>query len=376
MSNSHLLETLYTTHSSGKVGSWQIEVKCPLETRGAIIITRAKKTLDGKATENIRTIAKGKNIGRSNETSALDQALSEARSKISKKVDKGYTFEQPQEGQVATNGLGLTKPMLATEHSKVKNVPYPALAQPKLDGNRCLAARIDGEVKLWSRGSKYIDLPHVSEALESILTDESTILDGELYCHGYPLQTINGWIKKAKPESINIQYHVYDMVIDEPYQERVAQLETLVPDNHSHIVLTDTKLVENEEEVMALHQQWVDDGYEGAIVRTNDKGYEPKRSKSLIKVKSFQDAEFNIVDVIEGTPRIKDGETLNVAIYVCETDEGKRFNVTAPGTMYEKHSAWQERLSAIGRALTVKFFNLTNDGLPFLPVALRLRDDL
>lgn len=246
----------------------------------------------------------------------------------------------------------------------------------KQDGNRCLAARIDGEVKLWSRGSKYIDLPHIAEALESILTDEKTILDGELYCHGYPLQTINGWIKKAKPESINIQYHVYDMVIDEPYQERVAQIETLIPDNHNYIVLTDTQLVESEEAVMALHQQWVDDGYEGAIIRTNDKGYEPKRSKSLIKVKSFQDAEFNIVDVIEGTPRIKDGETLNVAIYVCETDDGKRFNVTAPGTMFEKHSAWQERLSVIGRALTVKFFNLTAGGIPFLPVALRLRDDL
>lgn len=99
MSNTYLLETLFTTHSSGKVGSWQIEVKCPLETRGAIIITRAKKTLDGKAVENIRTIAKGKNVGRANETSALEQALSEARSKISKKVDKGYTFEIPEAGR-------------------------------------------------------------------------------------------------------------------------------------------------------------------------------------------------------------------------------------------------------------------------------------
>lgn len=99
MSNTYLSETLFITHSSGKVGSWEIEVKCPLETRGAIIITRAKKTLDAKPTENIRTIARGKNIGRSNETSALDQALLEAKSKISKKVDKGYTYTKPKEGQ-------------------------------------------------------------------------------------------------------------------------------------------------------------------------------------------------------------------------------------------------------------------------------------
>ncbi|PTB98580.1 hypothetical protein C9975_10425, partial [Thalassospira xiamenensis] len=219
-------------------------------------------------------------------------------------------------------------------------------------------------------------LPHIAAALDSILTDDSPILDGELYVHGYPLQTINGWIKKAKPESINIQYHVYDLVMDEPYQERIAQLETIVPDNHDHIVLTQTELVDSEADVISLHYKWVEEGYEGAIVRTNDKGYEPKRSKSLIKVKSFQDAEFKIIDVIEGTPRIKDGETLNVAIYVCETTEGKTFNVTAPGNMYEKHTAWQERQSAIGKDLTVKFFNFTNDKLPFLPVALRLRDDL
>lgn len=97
MSNTYLLETLYTTHSNEKVGMWEIEVKCPLETRGAIIITRSKKTLDGKATESVRTIAKGTNIGKANEKSALDKALSEAHSKITKKVKKGYRPETTKE---------------------------------------------------------------------------------------------------------------------------------------------------------------------------------------------------------------------------------------------------------------------------------------
>lgn len=300
----------------------------------------------------------------------------EAKSKISKKVDKGYTYTKPKEGQQSTNGLGLTKPMLATDFTKIKRIDYPVLAQPKLDGNRCLAARVDGEIKLWSRGGKHISLPHVENALEELLTDETTILDGELYCHGYPLQTITSWIKKAKPETVHIEYHVYDLVTSQNYQERLAQLETLIPDDHLHIVLTPTVLVHNESQLMEQHQNWVDNEYEGTIIRTDNVGYEPKRSRSLIKLKDFQDSEFDIVDVIEGSSRIKDGETLNQAIYVCKTPSGSTFNVTAPGTMHEKHSAWIERLSAIGRKLTVKYFNLTPDGIPFLPVALRLREDI
>lgn len=65
-----------------------------------------------------------------------------------------------------------------------------------------------------------------------------------------------------------------------------------------------------------------------------------------------------------------------MAIYTCVTSDGVLFEATAPGTMQEKHIAWEKRLSAIGKMLTVKFFNMTPNGAPFLPVALRLREDI
>lgn len=64
-------------------------------------------------------------------------------------------------------------------------------------------------------------------------------------------------------------------------------------------------------------------------------GYEQgKRSKTLLKVKDFQDGEFLVVDVQRG----KRNERLDteVAIFVCETADKKQFNVTAPGTAQEK----------------------------------------
>jgi DNA ligase-1 len=370
-------KTLYINHSSGKTGSWHIEVRNALETRGATIVTQACKVVGGKAVENTKIIARGKNIGKANETSPLEQAIFEAKSKVQQKFDKGYTEEMPTAGEKATNGLGLTKPMLAYEREKAGALTYPAFAQPKLDGNRCLAARIDGKVKLWSRGGKEIVLPHIAEALEEVLVEDGTILDGELYVHGEILQTINSWIKKSRPETARIQYFIYDMVMDECYQERQCRLETLIPSNHSQLVLCETVVVASEEELMERHQAWVAAGYEGSIVRDASAGYETKRSKSLVKVKDFQDAEFTILAVHAGTPRtLKCGTQLQCAVYECSAGNGATFRVTAPGDMHKKHEAYEDAQAAIGKPLTVKFFNKTAEGIPYLPVAIDIRDSL
>lgn len=369
-------ETLFINHSSGKTGSWEIVVES-LPNGHANISTHACKVLGGNPVTYTRVVTEGKNIGRANETSPLEQAISEAQSKVAKKVDKGYLRDKPEEGVVATNGLGLTKPMLAHEFSKVGKVNYPAFAQPKLDGNRCLAARVNGEITLWSRSGKLFDLPHIKAALDDVLVEEGVILDGELYVHGKVLQEINALIKKQRSETTQIQYHVYDMVLEQNYQERLARLETMIHDNHSHIVLCETHIVNNEDELMERHAHWVALGYEGSIVRDSDTAYQSKRSKALIKVKDFQDAEFEVVAVQQGTPRtLKCGTALECAIYECCAGNGLRFRVTAPGDMHQKHQAYLERASAIGKRLTVKFFNKTADGIPFLPVAIDFRADM
>ncbi|MCO4319974.1 hypothetical protein [Aliidiomarina quisquiliarum] len=365
--------TLFINHSSGKTGSWQIIVEA-LPNGHAQLTTHACKVVGGTPVINTRTVTEGKNIGRSNETTPLEQAISEAKSKVGKKIDKGYSYEQPEAGTVATNGLGLAKPMLAYEFSKVGRINYPAFAQPKLDGNRCLAARVGNEILLWSRGGKFFDLPHIKAALEDVLTEEGIILDGELYIHGQVLQTINALIKKPHRETTQIQYHVYDLVLDQNYQERLCRLETLINDSNEHIVLCETHIANSEDELMELHARWVGAGYEGTIVRDGNSPYQNKRSKSLVKVKDFQDDEFEVLSVLKGTPRtLKCGTVLQCAIYECCAGNGSKFRVTAPGDMHQKHEAFLKADTAVGRPLTVKYFNKTKDGVPFLPVAISLR---
>ncbi len=124
----------------------------------------------------------------------------------------------------------------------------------------------------------------------------------------------------------------------------------------------------NVPHLRVLQRQAVADGYEGLMWRRRGAKYQHgRRSPDLLKVKTWQDREFKIVDVQEGR-----GKFAGAAIFTCETDPPKnlRFNVTAPGDMEEKAKYLKRR----GGWLTVKFFELSDDGVPLFPVGLAVRD--
>lgn len=371
-------QLLYKLHTDGKVGSWQVETLLnPDGTATNRFLTT--KVLGGKSVETTNQVTKGKNVGRSNETSPLEQATFEAQSKANKKLDQGYVTEKPEAGAKVTNALGFARPMLAQPIEKVKAWDFPVHVQPKLDGHRLLATIKDGKVELYSRGGKTANIVHVSEALQRMHDEgrwDGTTLDGEIYLHGESLQAISSLVKRPQEDSAKLVYNIYDIMLDKPYWARFEILQyTLQLGDAPALDLSECHLVKTEERLNHLHSTYLAQGYEGTIVRQGNAGYEEgKRSKSLMKKKDFQDAEFKITGVSEGKPneRLK----TRVAIYHCITDEGKEFTVTAPGNAQEKHEHAVNGRENIGRSLTVKFFNFTPDGIPFLPVALRVREDI
>ncbi|KXJ58418.1 MAG: hypothetical protein AXW14_16670 [Alteromonas sp. Nap_26] len=370
-------QLLYKAHSNGKIGTWRVLVED--EGHCAIMTVAAAKVIGGKEVITETEYAAGKNIGRANETSYLEQAVSEARSKVAKKIDNGYTETKPEEGTVATNGLGLIKPMLAQPIEKVKQWDYPVMVQPKLDGHRMLATVVDGKAILYSRQGKLLDVEHIREKLQTLFDRgfwDGKTLDGEVYAHGETLQTISSLVKKPKPESTKLVYHIYDMVSDMTYPDRHLEVTTLVETlDELCVVVVDSVEVDNKEELDSLHAEAIGHGYEGTIVRQSDFPYGVgKRCKSLMKKKDFQDAEFEIVGLTKGKPNRRQGT--EVGIYRCKTDKGVEFSVTAPGDADEKHEHALSGEEHIGKYLTVQFFNLTADGCPFHPVALRIREDV
>lgn len=376
-------KTIYAPTKTGNVKTWECHVSHNVNGVATLtIITRTK--LDGKTITRDDVITEGKNLGKSNETTPFEQAISEAKSRYNKKQDHGYSLKIPTDiSKASSNALGLPRPMLAHPINKVKVVEFPAWFQPKLDGHRALVTKRDGEMLMYSRQGKLITtMGHILKHLEDKV-DEGVIFDGELYMHGEMLQNIGSFIKKARPESANIVYNVYDIIMDVSYTQRMAKLRIIfgneVPgiDNTNPVVLVATSYVENMQDAQYLTENAITLGYEGGILRTPDKGYLAGfRSRQLLKIKKFDDSEHVIVDVVEGKDHVVNDVNLKVACFVCETPEGKRFDVTAHGDMYQKDRLWHEREQHIGKLVTIQHSGYTKEGKPWHPVCLRFREDI
>ncbi len=373
-------QTLYRINANKSVGSWQIQVLENVDGTASIITTQTK-VLGGKGVESVTTVDKGKNLGKGNETTATEQAIINAQATANKKIKKGYLTDIPTGEEQVTNSLGFLKPMLAQTLDKVKNWQFPVLCSPKLDGHRLLATVEDNQVVLYSRQGKTVKLPHIQCELQKLFDENiwnGTTLDGEIYLHGESLQTISSLVKKEQPQTEQLKYFLYDTIQpNKPYQHRLSFINGLLNDNNESICIVETKEITTTNELDLFHSENLSSGYEGTMMRWSDTGYEDgKRSKSLIKKKDFQDAEFTIVAVEQGKTVTRNGNTYELPIYLCETENGQQFNCVASGTLQEKHQAWLEKDQAIGKPLTVKFFNFTDNNIPFLPVAIGLRNDI
>ena len=317
-----------------------------------------------KVQETTPVQVKGKNIGRANETSDKEQLLAEFDALVKRQRDRGYS-EDGSADHIPT------KPMLANKyHERKHKIIWPCYAQPKLNGYRMLKES-DGK-NAWTRGGK----AHVMECVEHLMWKSGKIMtDGELLLPDMPLLQVTARAaKKFRDDGVSetLIYMVYDMV-DPLYSFgiRWAALLDLEQDFPKQVKLVQTFSVANEEELLAAHARFVEQGYEGTIVRSGDDGYNVgHRSNSLLKLKDFDDAEFRIVDVVEGKGSFK-----GKAIFVCETAAGYRFNVTPEGTHKYKAELWDTREDHIGKWLTVRYQDLSEDGAPQVPVGVVIREE-
>ena len=343
---------LYQKTATGAINQWRVW------TEGDTIYTEYGQ-MGGKLQVTPGQVAEATNVGRSNERNPEEQAIFEADSMMKKQLRLKYskTIEEANKIRI--------QPMLASDGKKVKNIPFPVDVQRKYDGLRAMRVFVDGKQKLLSRGNKYYDLEHIEKELSQILPD-NMMSDGEFYIHGISLQNINSLVKKPQAGSEDIEYHIYDMPSQQVWSERKKLLESFT--STSKIKFVETFKANSIAEIEDLHDQFINEGYEGAIIRLQDGAYAfGKRSKKLLKWKSFEDKEFKIVAMERGT-----GKYSECPIFTCENDlNDALFNVTPMGTMQEKKEMLDK--SNIGKLLTVKFIGRTDDFIPKFAVGKTIR---
>lgn len=363
-----VLPTLYKRTSGGGVQVWNMTILPHNDDAGILHVEYGLQ--GGKQQVQEETIHKGKNAGKKNATTGYQQAVAEGKARWEKQLTrKGYG--ETVEASAATRAIS---PMLAHPYDKkTGKIDWTtAYAQPKFDGFRLLATcTADGKVTLRSREGKPMPaLIHIVEYLEKnppIDEGEPLILDGEAYCHGFSLPQISSACKKAGELTPRIRYHVYDVVLpNASFEDRHLYIQDLFEDD-TIVKTVKTVKVRSEADLMRCQAEFVGEGYEGAMLRYGNVGYEAgKRSSHLLKVKTFQDDEFVVVDYKFGR-----GKYEKTPIFVCETEAGHNFDVTAPGTMEEKEILGAYAAQCVGQMLTVKYQYLTKTGepVPFLPVA-------
>ena len=118
-----------------------------------------------------------------------------------------------------------------------------------------------------------------------------------------------------------------------------------------------------------LYGQWQERGYEGQMIRLNVP-YENKRSKSLLKRKEFQDNEYEILGVEEGSGN----RSGTVGYFNFVTPEGVAFKSNIKGNFEYLTELLENRESLIGKQATIKYFRLTPDGVPRFPYVVAIRD--
>jgi DNA ligase-1 len=340
---------------TGKTKYWQIRVveefphvlvEVEFWQEGSIHQRQARKVL-------------GKNLGRANETTPMQQALKEAQADFVKQQDKGYS----EDGTTTSEFL---LPMLAKDHKDTaKRLVFPCWGQPKLDGARCLFHPKRG---FWSRLGKVfpVNLDHLFWDVGDV------ILDGELILpKPYTFQETMSAVKKQGDLTPLLEYHVFDIIMPGGFEARWRDFWTAQPANPpAQLIPVNTICMHGQDDVQRFFALFMEEGYEGLILRNKEGLYEiGQRSHHLQKYKEFIDEEFQIIDVVDGI-----GKEEGAAVYICKNANGQEFRTRPIGSYEDRKQQFQNKEQLIGQWVTVRYQNLTDEGKPRFPVGRGLRE--
>ena len=260
----------------------------------------------------------------------------------------------------------------------------PVFMQPKLDGVRCLIQQEfhkDGDkVVAYSRtGKKWLNIDHILQSLKPFFAgNPDVILDGELYNHALKddFEKIISCVRKTKPTDVDraesrklVQFHCYD-IVDETttFDERYKFVFDNLRDSYG-VRTVQTHEVHAEKYAYQLHQTFLDNGYEGSILRLNTE-YHCKRSHSLRKFKDFLDAEAVLVDWVEGKGKRKG----TIGKFIAIDADGNEFGMPVMDNFKKLQANFEEMQEWVGEIATFTYFERTKANSYRHPLFKAIRD--
>jgi ATP-dependent DNA ligase len=381
---------LFKLNSKNTISKWQIVIE--KEGENYMLKTSFGLAQEGSKQQVHTTIIEK---GKANRNT-LQQANLEATSKWNEKTKRDTFTEMIP---VSTNTTGIrpvVRPMLANSFdkelyetgnkSRAFKLSFPVCVQRKFDGIRCLSSQEDTNIVMESRkGVAFQNFNEIRKEVKFILEQYPNVyLDGELFTPDLSFETISGLVrlqtKNASKEQLatieQIEYHIYDVYDPNnvlwSFNERKDFLSALKTRYSlvTKIVFVETEIADNMAEVKQKHDLYVQEGFEGLILRDGSGPYEQnKRSKYLQKYKEFMEEEFLITGSHDG-----EGHDKGMVIWECVTSTGKTFSAKPQGSFEERKRMFLIASTCIGKQLTVVFQEYSTDGIPRFPVGKGIRD--
>jgi len=316
-----------------------------------------------------RSPCKAKNVGKANETTPEEQAVLEGRAYLVKKLKKDY-YPTEEEAKAADKIM----PMLA-EHFPDFPMEPPFYAQPKFDGMRLMQVNTEGNtVNITRTGQSLETVPFIDNAAKKIISHLSKAsLDGELYVHGEVLEDVMRLCKKHTPKSESeLEYHIYDVIDfysgpEQTFKERfeggLKAVEAVIKsEGIENVKVAETVLCNTMEEFKAFYDKCIENGYEGAMIRSKDGKYvHTYKSRDLLKYKDHIDDIFTVIDVIPSEKAPKQ------ARLVLHTKDGKEFKAALKMSHKIREEVLANADDYIGKPADIRFFSYTKEGIPRNP---------
>ncbi|KAJ3343953.1 hypothetical protein HDU93_005236 [Gonapodya sp. JEL0774] len=196
-------------------------------------------------------------------------------------------------------------------------------------------------------------------------------LDGELFGgRGKFIETVSTVKTMNSKNWGKVTFQVFDApsIGDQPFESRMKVLEELFMKTPiDHVKLVRQTLCTGQSHVLKMLKDVENVGGEGLMLRKPDSRYEKSRSNTLLKVKSFYDAEA----LVEGHEPGKGKNTGVMGALKCAMASGKKFRVGTGFTDKERANP-----PKIGSIITYRFQELTNDGVPRFPSFVGERIDM
>eukprot|EP01052_Picozoa_sp_SAG31_P022632 SAG31_NODE_1809_length_7226_cov_2.765259_7_plen_428_part_00 len=250
-------------------------------------------------------------------------------------------------------------------------------ASRKLDGVRCLAVvDIEGNCRLYSRmGKEFTTLDKVKQAIEATGVI-NTVFDGEICIldkdGNEDFQSVMKEIRRKDHQIENPSFMVFDMLSGEEFNNKKGshslsthlwRLRTFIEslENKNTLRYLDQAEITDERHFDKWAQMAGDNNWEGFMLR-KDVGYEGKRSKNLLKVKTFHDAEYVVVDYDNDMHEVvRDGksETIEMLAQVWIEHKGHKVKVGS-GWSQDQRLQYMDG-SIVGQTITVQYFEETKN---------------